>query len=653
MAAPCGACVLCSESVPAPVDVALAVALFAKSTRVCDHQRLSWCTRLCTQAESVPWTVLSLHCRAGLYGKWKQFAACESDGRRLMTMAPECVWGSERVAAALYSSGHVAGAKAVCDEALAILMWPADTNVADWSRVDAGIDADAHAAWSALFETARSPKKLHELRQLCQQRLTSVMSGNDGAANPTVAAAATAATAAADADDEAPATVCMSERFPSIPHLPCSPEIHHDDSTQDSLHSDALLGEELVVTEKLDGGNCCLMHGRVYARTHKHEATHASFGPIKELYATIQYDAVNTEYGPDLALFGENMVGIHSIEYDRLHSYFYLFGAFSFRADRWLSWDEVVRLAHQLRLSHAPIVFRGRIESMAALERLLQQVAQKPSQVSSHHPPEGCVVRVSRAFSNTEFDRCVAKYVRKGHVQTDDSWLRTWRKATLETQPECSSEVVEAGSASVASSAASSTVPAPRLAPALDAKQAKDLAKMSKAKLKLAPSLIMTCGLPGSGKSTFSAGLAASGLWDVISKDDIGSRQATEEKFAQCYLRKGSAKRAVIDMCNVAPADRAAWLDFALRPADAVVVYFDVSADVCKQRVKTRANHPTGDLFTGGKGEQVIDGFAKKLVVPTVAEGFQHVYTVRGVEDVHALLHKWCGVVNEVRRLCC
>jgi hypothetical protein len=38
---------------------------------------------------------------------------------------------------------------------------------------------------------------------------------------------------------------------------------------------------------------------------------------------------------------------------------------------------------------------------------------------------------VARRINADEFERCVAKYVRKGHIQTDDSWLRTWTKASL------------------------------------------------------------------------------------------------------------------------------------------------------------------------------------------------------------------------------
>ena len=47
-------------------------------------------------------------------------------------------------------------------------------------------------------------------------------------------------------------------------------------------------GHQVIITEKMDGGNCCLFGGNVYARTHKHPTTHASFGPVKQIYANMQ-----------------------------------------------------------------------------------------------------------------------------------------------------------------------------------------------------------------------------------------------------------------------------------------------------------------------------------------------------------------------------
>ena len=62
-----------------------------------------------------------------------------------------------------------------------------------------------------------------------------------------------------------------------------------------------------------------LLSIQVYARTISSEAAHASFGPIKQLAAEISYSVPQ-----NIQLFGENMFGIHSIEYDGLTSFFYL-----------------------------------------------------------------------------------------------------------------------------------------------------------------------------------------------------------------------------------------------------------------------------------------------------------------------------------------
>jgi hypothetical protein len=41
---------------------------------------------------------------------------------------------------------------------------------------------------------------------------------------------------------------------------------------------------------------------------------------------------------------------------------------------------------------------------------------------------EGYVVRVKRSFPVEQFEYHVGKWVRSGHVQTDEHWLRKWEK---------------------------------------------------------------------------------------------------------------------------------------------------------------------------------------------------------------------------------
>ena len=52
-----------------------------------------------------------------------------------------------------------------------------------------------------------------------------------------------------------------------------------------------------------------------------------------------------------------------------------------------------------------------------------------PSSAACHR--EGIVSRNAGCFAVDDFDRNVFKYVRKGHVKTDEHWTRNWRRARL------------------------------------------------------------------------------------------------------------------------------------------------------------------------------------------------------------------------------
>mmetsp|Transcript_29702 Transcript_29702/g.48328 ORF Transcript_29702/g.48328 Transcript_29702/m.48328 type:complete len:135 (+) Transcript_29702:698-1102(+) len=97
-------------------------------------------------------------------------------------------------------------------------------------------------------------------------------------------------------------------KFPSIPHLDFSPQVHSDDIQLDANLSKMFLGVPVVVTEKLDGGNCCLRDGNVYARTHKKPTSHESFSWIKQMYA-----GKKASMDPKLSFFGENLYAVQTI----------------------------------------------------------------------------------------------------------------------------------------------------------------------------------------------------------------------------------------------------------------------------------------------------------------------------------------------------
>ena len=143
----------------------------------------------------------------------------------------------------------------------------------------------------------------------------------------------------------------MSTKYPKTPHLPFSPCVNIDDTTLDEKHCRLFLEEDIIITEKLDGGNCQIYQGKVYARTNSTEATHSSFSAVKQLSSPDNY-----------ALFGENMFGIHSIEYTKLTDYFYLFSILDVKTKTFISWDEVKSFSENNGLETPPILFEGKFK---------------------------------------------------------------------------------------------------------------------------------------------------------------------------------------------------------------------------------------------------------------------------------------------------
>jgi len=215
-----------------------------------------------------------------------------------------------------------------------------------------------------------------------------------------------------------------AEKYPKTLHFPFSPGTHSDDRIAPDV--DALVGAEIVVTEKLDGENTCLNQYGVFARSHAAPTRNPWAAYLKPFWECVRRDL------GDLEVFGESLYAVHSIEYTGLDSHFYVFAVRENR--RWLSWDDVAAYAGMLGLPTAPVLFRGTVER-DAIQTLIEDLARRPSALSDpeggHSEREGVVARVARAFPNDAFPESVFKWVRRGHVQTDTFWARNWRRAPL------------------------------------------------------------------------------------------------------------------------------------------------------------------------------------------------------------------------------
>jgi hypothetical protein len=202
-----------------------------------------------------------------------------------------------------------------------------------------------------------------------------------------------------------------SAKYPRIPHLPWSPGTAPDDRRMPD--TTALLDRPLVITEKLDGSNLSMTSGDVFARTHAHAPRHPSFDMAKRLWA-----GVRGRIPEGLSVFGEWLYARHSIEYRALPGYFIVFGVRDDAAGAWRSWDQTTQFASDLGLPAAPVLWTGRVRTDGELRGHVERLARQPSEFGGDR--EGVVVRVAGPI--TDFDVSVAKWVRAGHVQTDEHW---------------------------------------------------------------------------------------------------------------------------------------------------------------------------------------------------------------------------------------
>ena len=201
------------------------------------------------------------------------------------------------------------------------------------------------------------------------------------------------------------------KKYPRTFHLPWSLSRTEDDKT---LSQDAVdhmfAGKEIVVTEKLDGENATIYSdGYCHARSIDSQY-HPSRSTVKALAATI-----SCNLPPGWRLMGENLYARHSIEYDKLPDYFILFGIAN-ENNQSLSWNEIEEWAELLDLKTAPVIYRGMWD-----EDTIKDLWPFASRFGGQS--EGYVVRTASGFPMSNFSNHVAKFVRKGHVQTKDHWM--------------------------------------------------------------------------------------------------------------------------------------------------------------------------------------------------------------------------------------
>lgn len=216
-------------------------------------------------------------------------------------------------------------------------------------------------------------------------------------------------------------------KYPRTPHWPESLSKTSDDKTNQNPAT--FLNCEVVITEKLDGGNTCLWNREVYAR--------ATSSPSHDGWMAMvrKYQGYKTGTIPVAQmLYGEDLYGVHSIEYDPMNrdETFRLFAARTVIGDidRFDSWHHVCCLSKVLDIPTVPILFRGAFATVADITNWFMANIGNPSTLGPSC--EGFVMRKTNTFDTGDFANNVVKFVRPNHVQTDTHWRTNWQKCKIQ-----------------------------------------------------------------------------------------------------------------------------------------------------------------------------------------------------------------------------
>lgn len=224
-------------------------------------------------------------------------------------------------------------------------------------------------------------------------------------------------------------------KYPRTYHYHHSKGATNDDKI--SKFPGELIDRELILTEKMDGSNSDFDVSGVYGRSHAAPTQNPWDIELWNMYHCglkdwLEYQCL--EYGKDVNLFGENMYGVHSIEYEKLTNYFYCFGIRI--GDTWVSWDDLVSLCDTIELNYmlpkvetVPLLWRGKVSNDKELKQLVDDFMNGESTFGS--TIEGVVIRWSDEIKTDEWPYAVQKVVRPNHVTTDKHWSRNWKKAQL------------------------------------------------------------------------------------------------------------------------------------------------------------------------------------------------------------------------------
>ena len=216
-------------------------------------------------------------------------------------------------------------------------------------------------------------------------------------------------------------------KYPRTPYWPSSPSIDVDDRIVNPLN---FVNRHIVITEKLDG-SCTLLHdGEVYSRSTSAPSNAKWHGMVRK------HHAWKLNGMKDFYLYGEDIYGVHSIEYEPVDED-KTFYAFALRiGDAFVSFPEMKRFVSELEIPVDPTVLSyHKFGVIYGIDEYLRDTLPIPSHLGGEK--EGMVIWSAEGFPADTFAENVCKYVRPNHVQIDaEHWTKYWKPAKLRRQYE-------------------------------------------------------------------------------------------------------------------------------------------------------------------------------------------------------------------------
>lgn len=193
-------------------------------------------------------------------------------------------------------------------------------------------------------------------------------------------------------------------KYPRTNHLPWSPGVNDDDRVLKDLSN--FEGKRCIWTKKMDGENTTMYTDHIHARSLDSRGGEDR-AYVKQMWAQIAHDIPR-----DWRICGENMWAQHSIAYNDLPSYFLGFSMWD-EYNNCLGWFEMISWFELLNITPVPVLYDGIFS-----EKICHDIEKD----LNWETDEGYVLRLADSFTYGQFKASIAKFVRKGHVQTTKHW---------------------------------------------------------------------------------------------------------------------------------------------------------------------------------------------------------------------------------------